>query len=335
MAQRLNIVEEKFLNTVKKNNLIKTNDVIVVGVSGGPDSITLLTCLNKYKDKFQYKLVVAHVNHLIRKDSTEDEQFVEKLCKKLEIPFEVKRADVVEIAKAEKRGEEEVGRKIRYDFFDEVAKKYDANKIAIAHNMNDNAETVLLNLIRGSGLSGLEGIQPQEYGKYIRPLIECSRAEIEKYCEENDLQPRIDSTNSEDIYKRNEIRHKVLPMLKEFNPNIIETLSRTSKIVKENNDFVTQESAKSFTKIAKKDGKNKVSFELKEFNQLENSIRTNLIIYTINDLAGTVKDISKVNIDDVIELANNNVGNKYIFIKKNIKVSTNKGILSFELIDLK
>ncbi len=335
MAQRLNIVEEKFLNTIKKYNLISTNDVIVVGVSGGPDSITLLTCLNKYKDKFQYKLVVAHVNHLIREDSTEDEQFVENLCKKLEIPFEVKRADVVEIAKVEKRGEEEVGRKIRYDFFDEVAKKYDANKIAIAHNMNDNAETVLLNLIRGSGLSGLEGIQPQEYGKYIRPLIECSRAEIEKYCEENDLQPRIDSTNSEDIYKRNEIRHKVLPMLKEFNPNIIETLSRTSKIVKENNDFVTQESAKSFTKIAKKDGKNRVSFELKEFNQLENSIRTNLIIYTINDLAGTVKDISKVNIDDVIELANNNVGNKYIFIKKNIKVSTNKGILSFELIDLK
>lgn len=334
MAQRLNIVEEKFLNAIKKNNLIKTNDVIVVGVSGGPDSITLLTCLDKYKDKFQYKLVVAHVNHLIREDSTDDEQFVEKLCKKLSIPCEVKRANVAEIAKEEKRGEEEVGRKIRYDFFDEVAKKYDANKIAIAHNMNDNAETVLLNLIRGSGLSGLEGIQPQEYGKYIRPLIECSRDEIENYCEENELQPRIDSTNSEDIYKRNEIRHKVLPLLKEFNPNIVETLSRTSKIVKENNDFVTQESAKTFTMIAKKE-KNTVSFELKEFNKLENSIRTNLIIYTINDLAGTVKDISKVNIDDVIELANNNVGNKYIFIKKNIKVSTNKGLLSFELVELK
>ena len=335
MAQRLNIVEEKFLNTIKKYNLIKTNDVIVVGVSGGPDSITLLTCLNKYKDKFQYKLVVAHINHLIRKDSTEDEQFVEKLCKKLEIPFEVKRAEVAEIAKTEKRGEEEVGRKIRYDFFDEVARKYDANKIAIAHNMNDNAETVLLNLIRGSGLSGLEGIQPQEYGKYIRPLIECSRDEIEKYCEENDLQPRIDSTNSEDIYKRNEIRHKVLPMLKEFNPNIVETLSRTSKIVKENNDFVTQESAKTYTKIAKKEGRNLVNFELADFNKLENSIRTNLIIYTINDLLGSVKDISKVNIDDVIELANNNVGNKYIFIKKNLKVSVNKGLISFEVIVLK
>ena len=103
MAQRLNIVEEKFLNTIKKYNLIKTNDVIVVGVSGGPDSITLLTCLDKYKDKFQYKLVVAHVNHLIREDSTDDEQFVENICKKLEIPFEVKRADVAEIAKVENR----------------------------------------------------------------------------------------------------------------------------------------------------------------------------------------------------------------------------------------
>jgi tRNA(Ile)-lysidine synthase len=124
-------------------------------------------------------------------------------------------------------------------------------------------------------------------------------------------------------------------MLKEFNPNIVETLSRTSKIVKENNDFVTQESAKTYTKIAKKEGKNLVNFELTEFNKLENSIRTNLIIYTINDLLGSVKDISKVNIDDVIELANNNVGNKYIFIKKNLKVSVNKGLISFEVIVLK
>ena len=99
LAQRLNIVEEKFLNTIKKYNLISTNDVIVVGVSGGPDSITLLTCLDKYKDKFQYKSVVAHVNHLIREDSTDDEQFVEKLCEKLNIPCEVKRANVAEIAK--------------------------------------------------------------------------------------------------------------------------------------------------------------------------------------------------------------------------------------------
>mgnify|MGYP003532760316 CR=1 FL=1 len=147
MGKRLDIVEEKFLNTVRDYNLIESGDVIVVGVSGGPDSITLLTCLNKYKEKFNYKIIVAHINHLIRKDSTDDEQFVENYCKKNDIPIFIKRAKVEEIAKKEKRGTEETGRRIRYEFFNDVLKKNNANKIAIAHNMNDNAETMILNLI--------------------------------------------------------------------------------------------------------------------------------------------------------------------------------------------
>ena len=134
-----------------------------------------MTCLNKYKEYLDIRIICAHINHLIRKDSTDDEQFVENVCKKMGIKCYIKRAEVEKIAKEEKRGTEEVGRKIRYDFFDEVAKKENANKIAIAHNMNDNAETMLLNIIRGSGLTGLEGIQPEEYGKYIRPLINCKR----------------------------------------------------------------------------------------------------------------------------------------------------------------
>ena len=148
MAQRLNIVEEKFLNTIKKYNLIKTNDVIVVGVSGGPDSITLLACLNKYKEKLGCEIVVAHINHLIRKDSTEDEEFVENVCKKLGIKFFAKRAEVEKLAEEQKRGTEDMGRIIRYEFFKEVASKVNANKIAIAHNMNDNAETMIMNFLR-------------------------------------------------------------------------------------------------------------------------------------------------------------------------------------------
>ena len=152
MAKRLDKLEQNFLDTIKENNLINKGDVIVVGVSGGPDSITLLTCLNKYKDYLGAKLICAHINHLIRKDSTEDEQFVENVCEKMGIKCYVKRAEVEKIAKEQKKGTEEVGRKIRYDFFNEVAEKENANKIAIAHNMNDNAETMLLNIIRGSGL---------------------------------------------------------------------------------------------------------------------------------------------------------------------------------------
>ena len=367
MAKRLNIVEEKFLDTIKNNNLINSGDKIVVGVSGGPDSLTLLTLLNKYKSKFNYDIIVAHVNHLIRIDSTDDEQFVENYCKKNEIKFYCKRVNVQEIAKQQKKGEEEVGRNERYEFFDEICEKENANKIAIAHNMNDNAETMLLNLIRGTGLNGLEGIQPSQYNnRFIRPLINCNRNEIEDFCKENNLEPRIDSTNKENIYKRNIIRNKLIPFLKELNPNIIETLSRTSVIIAENNEFIQKEAQKNFNKITElKSNKisnginnkisnginNKISnncdtkerettncskksdlveIDLKEFNKMPIAMRKAIIQLSIEKLNGDIRNISKKNIDDIIKLAENNIGNKYI-IYKNIKAEVKKGKLKIQI----
>ena len=367
MGKRLDIVEEKFLNTVRDYNLIESGDVIVVGVSGGPDSITLLTCLNKYKEKFNYKIIVAHINHLIRKDSTEDEQFVENYCKKNDIPIFIKRAKVEEIAKKEKRGTEETGRRIRYEFFNEVLKKNNANKIAIAHNMNDNAETMILNLIRGTGLQGLEGIRPRN-NNIIRPLINCKREEIESYCKKNNLNPRIDSTNSENIYRRNIIRNKILPSLKEINPNIVETLSRTTKIIRENNTYIKKSSQEIFEKIAivgneeksenqndikkvkeienEKDNQNgnkeideidndnknenmkvsektkeyqegdksinTISFKLSDFNKQSKAIQSELLVITITKLTNEFKNVESKNIEDIIKIANNNIGNKQV-----------------------
>lgn len=347
MAKRLDSLEEKFLKTVSENNLINKGDIIVVGVSGGPDSITLLTCLNKYKEKLEYKIIVAHINHLIRKDSTEDEQFVENLCRKLKIKCYIKRAEVEKIAKETKKGTEEVGRKIRYDFFDEVANKEKANKIAIAHNMNDNAETILLNLIRGTGTTGLEGIQPKEYGKYIRPLINCKREEIEAYCKINNLEPRIDSSNKENIYRRNIIRNSILPQIKEINPNIVESLSRTSKIIKDQNNYIKNETEKIFDKICliyntvknEKNGDNKekytdsvskIEIEIGKFNEQDKAIKENLIIKIIEKITKSTKNIEKVNIDDIIKLAQNNIGNKYMKVNKKIKVSIKNKKIIFE-----
>lgn len=336
MAQRLDSLEQKFLDTVKENNLIEEGDVIVVGVSGGPDSITLLTCLNKYREKLKYSIIVAHINHLIREDSTSDEQFVENTCKKMNIKFYAKRVDVTKIAKETKRGTEETGRVIRYEFFNEILKKENANKIAIAHNMNDNAETMLLNIIRGSGLNGLEGIQPQEYGKYIRPLINCSRIEIEEYCEKYNLEPRIDYTNKENIYTRNIIRNQVIPKLQEINPNIISTLSRTSKIIKENNIYLKKQAQEIFEKIAKISiSENKIKqaeINIKEFNKQENAIKTNIVLLTIENLQGTSRNIEKANIDDIIKLAERNVGNKYIKINKSIEIRISNHRIQFKYI---
>lgn len=356
MAKRLDKLEQNFLDTIKENNLINKGDVIVVGVSGGPDSITLLTCLNKYKDYFEIKLICAHINHLIRKDSTEDEQFVENVCEKMGIKCYVKRAEVEKIAKEQKKGSEEVGRKIRYDFFDIIAKKENANKIAIAHNMNDNAETMLLNIIRGSGMQGLEGIQAEEYGKYIRPLINCSREDIEEYCEKYNLQPRIDSTNKENIYRRNIIRNKLLLEIKELNPNIVQSLSNLSKIVKVQNMHIKNEVENIYNKIATEElntsnlqNKNnssmqktnnevgseslgKIELDLPEFQKLDLGVQQNLVLYTISKLLGSTRNIEKVNVDDIIEICRRNVGNKYMYPNKNLKILVkNKKIIFMPL----
>ena len=314
MSKRLDIVEEKFLDTIRENNLIEEDDVIVVGVSGGPDSITLLTCLNKYKEKLKCKIIVAHINHLIRIDSTDDEQFVENYCKKNEIPIFIKREKVEEIAKEQKKGTEEVGREIRYDFFNEILEKNNANKIAVAHNLNDNAETMLLNLIRGAGLKGLEGIKYKN-NNIIRPLINCKREEIEEYCKKNNLKPRIDSSNSQNIYRRNIIRNEILPKLKEINPNIVEPLSKAAITIRENNNYIKENSEKIFNKIGETENASKIFFKLSDFNKLSKIIQSELIILSIKKLDGNFKNFSSKNIEDVLRIANNNIGNKYLMIK--------------------
>ena len=172
-----------------------------------------------------FEIVVAHVNHMLRgEEAIQDEKYVEDYCKKNQIKFYAQRIDVKEYANNNKMGTEEAGRKLRYKFFEEVMNLTNSNKIAIAHNKNDKIETMIMNILRGSGIAGLKGIEPQRDNKYIRPLIECERKEIEKYCEENNLNPRIDKTNFENDYTRNKIRNIVLPYIaKEYNPNIADT----------------------------------------------------------------------------------------------------------------
>ena len=204
-------MERKILKTIEKYDLIKNGDKVVLAVSGGPDSIFMLDILNKIRKEesfnLKYDIVVCHVNHLIREEATEDENYVKNFCEKNNIQCFIKRIDVKEIANNKKIGTEEAGRIARYDFFEEILEKTKANKIAIAHNKNDKVETIIMNLLRGTGTLGLKGIEPKRENKYIRPIIEIERDEIEKYCEQNKLNPRIDKTNLENIYTRNKIRN--------------------------------------------------------------------------------------------------------------------------------
>lgn len=315
------MLEDKVLNTIKRYEQIKSGDTIVVGVSGGPDSICLLNVLKNLQNELKINIVVAHINHMIRKEADSETVFVQDFCEQRDIKCFVKKADVLQIAKEKKLGTEEVGRKIRYDFFEEVKNIVGGNKIATAHNANDNAETVLMNFLRGSGSTGLKGIEPIRDNKLIRPIIECTRQEIEQYCNEKGLNPKYDKTNQENIYTRNKIRNMLIPYIQEnFNPNIIETINRMSHLIATDEMYFKSIVKQSYKETFISRTEKEIILDLKKFNVLEKVIKSRLIIYTINELLGTTNGIEKIHIEDVIKLCKNNIGNKYLTPNKNIKI---------------
>lgn len=331
-------MKNKILETIKKYNLISKNDKIVIGVSGGPDSICLLHILSEIKCKLNFEIYVAHINHMIRLEAEEETLYVHDFCKKIGIQCFIKRINVMEKSNLEKIGTEEAGRKVRYEFFEEVLQKVGANKIATAHNANDNAETVLMNIFRGTGTSGLKGIEPIRDEKFIRPLIECERCEIEKYCEDNNLQPKIDKSNFENIYTRNKVRNLIIPQLQEeFNPNIVKSINKLSKLASQENEFIenyceeilrndliiNQENLEDYDK------KCSLILNLKKFNKLETVIKNRIIFLSIQKVLGNTQGIEKIHIDDIVKLCAKNIGNKYLTPNKNIKVFIKSGMIYF------
>ncbi len=316
-------MKQKVIETIRKYNLIEDGDKIVLGVSGGPDSISMLNILKEIKDEqiIKFEIYVAHINHMIREEAIDDEKYVEDYCNRNNIKCYIKRIDIIKIANDKKIGTEEAGRNARYEFFEEILKETDSNKIAIAHNKNDKIETIIMHLLRGSGLSGLKGIEPIRDNKYIRPLIECERSEIEQYCEENNLNPRIDKTNFENEYTRNKIRNIVIPYIKqEFNPNILQTLSRLSEVVTEEVEYVDKQTQKIYQQILIEKTQKQIALNLKKFNEQEKIIKSQLILLATKQLMGSTQGIEKIHIEDIIKLCNNNIGNKYLTPNKNIKI---------------
>ncbi len=326
-------MKNQVLETIQKYNLIKDGDKIVVAVSGGPDSICLLDILkNLQKERcimtssqntslnICFEIIVAHVNHQIREEANKDEQYVKNYCKKNGIEFFSKSIDVEKLAHTNKIGTEEAGRLVRYQFFNEILEKTNATKIAIAHNKNDKIETIFLHMLRGSGIDGLKGIDPKREN-IIRPLIECERTQIEKYCEENQLHPRIDKTNFENIYNRNKIRNIVIPYIqKEFNPNIIKTIDRLSDIVAEEEEYLDKQTKKVYQELLLEQNENQIIIDLKKFNLQETVIKARLIRYIIKRLFGSSQSIEKIHIQDIIKLCEKNIGNKYLTPNKNTKI---------------
>jgi len=237
---------DKVTGAIKEYRLIEKGDKVLVAVSGGPDSVALLMALIQLSKKLKFTLAAAHLNHRLRgKEADEDANFVKALAKSLNIPLASKEVDIKSLKQRRGGSIEEVARDERYAFLCSTAAKMGCNKIALGHNLNDNAETTLMNLLRGSGVKGLGGIPPhrQMNGvELIRPLIAVTRKEILAYLRRRKAKYRTDSTNVDTTFKRNRIRHKLIPLLgRDYNPKVTLILGETARVMRQTNQYLESE----------------------------------------------------------------------------------------------
>ena len=320
---RLN-TEKKVFDYIKEYGLIKEGDSIVAGVSGGADSMCMLLLLMKYRDVCGFNLTVAHVDHGIRgEEAKADAGFVREFCAKNGIRFELAEADIPRIAKDTGTTCEEAGRNFRYEFFTRTAEKYGADKIATAHTKGDNAETVLFNIFRGSGIKGLKGIIPYRAVKQkdgteltvIRPVLCLSREEIEAYLDKKGQSYRTDATNSEDTYSRNRLRNRILPEIKEYiNNGVCEHIESLSLQAAETMDYIEQQTD-AYTTACEyvRDASGNITgcrIDCKMTCGLHPVLRKSIIRRAFEKVAGRLKDVEEVHILDIDGLYGKQSGRK-------------------------
>lgn len=334
------MIFEKVKSTINKYNLIEEGDKIVLGLSGGPDSVCLLHILKRLKEQMNIEVYAAHLNHQIRGiEAQKDALYISQICEEMGITFFVKSINVPEYCDKHGLSVEEGARKLRYEMFEEIKKKTHSNKIAIGHNQNDQAETVLMRIMRGTGLQGLRGIEYIRENGIIRPLLDIDRIDIEKYCEQHNLNPRIDKTNLECIYTRNKIRLELIPYMKDnFNPNVIESIVRMSSNLRNDSDYIDHEANTKFKEVCKVNQES-IEINLQQYVNLHNAIKTRILRKGIKLLLGDTNFVDQKHIEDVMELENENKIDKKInlprgmfaYRRKNIIILTTKEIVNEEI----
>lgn len=299
----------KVVAFIEKTNMIQENDKVIVGISGGADSVCLLFVLLELQKRIPFTLTGVHVNHGIRKEAKEDEAYVRTLCEQLQVPCYFYKEDVKKVASERHLSEEEAGRIVRREAFEKTMSETGGNKIALAHHQNDNAETLLLNLARGTGLQGLCGILPVS-GPYIRPLLCISREEIEAFLQEKQITYCVDRTNLTDDYTRNRVRNHVIPYLEnEVNSAAVAHINETMQQLRQAQEFLKQQMHIYQDKCVKCEESGYI-VKRADFAEVPSIIKPMLIKEAMTALAGQAKDIEAVHLKLVQELFDKQVGRR-------------------------
>ncbi len=301
-------IEQRVLGFTEENRLIACRKTLLVAVSGGPDSVCLLHILKNLQSTLGIKLHVAHLDHQLRgKESAGDAVYVTEQATKLGIPATIGKRDVLAYQKEHSMSLEEAAREVRSQFLAEVASAIGADRVAVGHTLDDNVETILLHLVRGSGTRGMRGLQPltqwQLDGKkliIVRPLLEVRRDETVEYCRHFNLQPHLDSTNLSLAPLRNRVRLELLPLLKKYNPQVIEALLRTARIAGDDINFLEKEVKRLWPRVASQQGET-IVLDKKALLKLHSSLQRYLLRLGIENLVGNLKDIEARHIEELIQ----------------------------------
>lgn len=295
--------KDLFLQTNDEYHLIGPEDSILIAVSGGPDSVALCRILYALKTRLSITMGLAHFNHLLREDESErDEQFVMKLADTLDLPFFSRQADVKAYAKTNKLSIETAGRKLRYAFFNEIAEANGYSKIATGHTRDDNAEQILMNLLRGSGSDGLSGIPPMRDERIIRPLIQFSKKSIYALLEASHHPFMVDSSNLENTFLRNRVRNGLIPLLeKEYNPEIKESLLRLSQVIKDETLFVQDHARQALDDCRMESNAASLTLSKKLFHDFHPALQKRILRLGIQQVKGDLKAISWVHLNSIID----------------------------------
>lgn len=330
---------EKLSRVIQEHNLLETGDRVVVAVSGGPDSIAMLHMLHTLakEENGRWFIIAAHLNHGFRGAEAEaDALYVEKFCHQLGVPVEIETTDVPAYMKRVGKGAQETAREVRYTFLTKTAKKWGANKIATAHHADDQAETILMRIVRGTGLDGLQGmLWKREFGgvEIIRPLLFIAKEDLEAYCLRHEIQPRLDQSNLSLKYTRNRFRLEVFPLLKQINPRVGESLLRLADLVSMENDYMHVQAKKTLESITVKREPGRLDVNLSLFLQTHTALQRRMCQLILNYLfKNGQRELSLAFVDEILRFIETSSPSSRMYLPEQgeVRKSYDKVIFSSE-----
>jgi tRNA(Ile)-lysidine synthase len=326
-------MESRFQNFIRKNNLLDNCKSILLAVSGGPDSLAMLNLFYDLSKELKLDIAVAHLDHKFRKESAAEADFVEKIVKEKGLKFFRKSKNLPMIIKEKNISAEAAARKARFDFFRNIIGKYNYDALALAHHRDDQAETILLNLFRGTGLKGLSGIKAKVQIKeltVIHPMLAFSKKEILNYCQKNKLEPCFDSSNEQSIYSRNIIRNEIFPIVEnKINHKAREVISRNSKIIAAESDFLEKMAVHKYQEIIKEKNQSKVTIDFDKFKSIDQVLQRRIYRLIYNKLNNNLDDLYFDHILEIEKLISDCQTGRGVDIASEIRVEISYSNLIF------